>query len=64
MEKLMTNFNLSEKLCGTEDGYNFIKEDDVKEFIRLIKKSNIDNWQKGLEKMEEEIDKLSGEKIK
>lgn len=63
MEKT-TKFNLSKFRQDTNKGTDFIRyayaEEKVKEFIRLVKKSNIDNWKEGLEKMEEEIDKLGG----
>ena len=54
-------FNLSEKIQKANPDWMTVK--NVKEFIRLVKKSNVDNWQKGLEEMEKEIDKLAGEKL-
>jgi len=57
-------FNLSKFRQDTNKGTDFVRyayaEEKVKEFIRLVKKSNIENWKEGLEKMEETINKLAG----
>ena len=69
--KEMTEFNLSEKIeragCSTwncKDG--FIDVEDVKEFIRLLKKElePINTTQEKVDWIMEQIDKLVGDKLK
>ena len=66
----MSEFNLSEKRQDTNKGTEFIRyaysEEDVKEFIRLLKERIDDeDWfpKKDIECFKRIIDKFSGEKL-
>ena len=61
---MTTEFNLSEKIHinNTNNNWTFIRIEDVKEFIRLLKEKvngNPLNWCK----INDEIDKLAGKSL-
>jgi hypothetical protein len=62
----MTDFNLSDKINKAIGMPTFLYEEDVKEFIRLLKEAFVVEWTKDIfnvDKFEKKIDELAGEKL-
>jgi len=69
---MTTEFNLSEKIHinNTNNNWTFIRIEDVKEFIRLLKEKTFETFEYALDSSEmssyticQEIDKLAGDKL-